>query len=236
MLFRSVFVPPCTNDSGLSIGAGAFVEWKKHGKVNPHSPYLNNWGLQSGGYFFKNSHIETVASYLLNGKIVGVCNGFGESGPRALGNRSILALANSKQLAEFVSMKLKGREWYRPIAPVMLSKNLEYFTGEQKSHSLAKYMLMDFSIKPERQKEIEGVVHVDGTSRIQIIEKRTQNPYIFDLLVYLDETTGTKALINTSFNAKGRPIVHTEKDALDEAKEMGLEFVVLNGSLVNVKE
>lgn len=234
-LFNDVFVPPCTNDSGLSIGAGAFVEWEKHGKVNTHSPYLNNWGLQNGDYSFDNTHIEAVASCLLSGKVVGVCNGPGESGPRALGNRSILALANSKQTAAFVSMKLKGREWYRPIAPVMLSKNLEYFTGEQNNYSLAKYMLMDFSIKPTRQKEIEGVVHVDGTSRIQIIEERTQNPYLFDLLTYLDENKGIKALINTSFNAKGRPIVHTEKDAMKEAEEMGLEFIVLNGRLVSVK-
>jgi len=230
-LFKDVFVPPCTNDSGLSIGAGAFVEWKKHGKVKSHSPYLNNWGLQNADHSFEKAHIETVASCLLNGKVVGVCIGPGESGPRALGNRSILALANSKQLADFISTKLKGREWYRPIAPVMLSKNLEYYTGEQNNYSLAKYMLMDFSIKPERQKEIEGVVHVDGTSRIQTIEERTQNPYLFDLLSYLDEAKGIKALINTSFNAKGKPIVHTEKDALNEAKEMGLEFVVLNGRL-----
>ena len=234
-LFNDVFVPPCTNDSGLSIGAGAFVEWKKHGKVNIHSPYLNNWGLNSGDYSFDNTHIEAVASCLLSGKVVGVCNGFGESGPRALGNRSILALANSKQLADYVSMKLKGREWYRPIAPVMLLKNFEYLTGEQNNYSLAKYMLMDFQIIPEKQKEIEGVVHVDGTSRIQIIEERTQNPYIFDLLTYLDKAKGIKALINTSFNAKGRPIVHTEKDALKESKEMGLDFVVLNGKLVSVK-
>jgi carbamoyltransferase len=116
----------------------------------------------------------------------------------------------------------------------MLSKNLECFTGSTEFSSLAKYMLRDFHIKPDKAKEIEGVVHVDGTSRIQIIQERAENPFIYDLLTHLDQNHQVKALINTSFNAKGRPIVHTEKDALEEAKEMGLELVLLNGRLVQI--
>jgi carbamoyltransferase len=233
-LFEDIHIPPCTNDSGLSIGAGALVEWMKHGKVVKHGPYLNNWRLKEQSFSYDQGIIETVTAHLLKGRVIGVCNGFGESGPRALGNRSILALAGSKEIADYVSRSLKGREWYRPIAPVMLSKNLECFTGSTEFSSLAKYMLRDFHIKPDKAKEIEGVVHVDGTSRIQIIQERAENPFIYDLLTHLDQNHQVKALINTSFNAKGRPIVHTEKDALEEAKEMGLELVLLNGRLVQI--
>jgi len=233
-IFKEVFIPPCTNDSGLSIGAGALLEWTKHKRISQHSAYLNNWGLNTDQTRIVKSTTREAAKKIIEGKAVGVCNGYGETGPRALGNRSIIARADSKDLARYVSEELKGREWYRPLAPVLLEKNLEYFTGEKSNYSLARYMLTDFRIKPERQKEIEGVVHVDGTSRIQVIEERKQNPFMFDLLTYLDGKEGIKALINTSFNAKGRPIVHTEKEALKEAQEMGLEFVVLNGRLVSV--
>jgi carbamoyltransferase len=233
-LFKDIYIPPCTNDSGLSIGAGALVEWMKHGKVKKHGPYLNNWQLKEQPISYDQGVIEAVSAHLLKGRVIGVCNGFGESGPRALGNRSILALAGLKEKADYVSRSLKGREWYRPIAPVMLSKNLEHFTDSTEFSSLAKYMLRDFHIKPEKTKEIEGVVHVDGTSRVQVIEERVENPFIYDLLTYLDQNHQVKALINTSFNAKGRPIVHSEQDALEEAKEMGLELVVLNGRLMQL--
>ena len=231
-LFKDVFIPPCTNDSGLSIGAGAFIEQMKHKKLEYHNPYLNNWGLNNNEVLFNAQDITEVAKFLYEGKVIGVCNGFGESGPRALGNRSILALANSKKIAKKVSEEHKMREWYRPVAPVMLEKNTEYFTGLSKIHHLSKYMLLDFKIKESKKREIEGVVHVDGTSRIQTIFKREENPYLFDLLKELDGFFKIKALINTSFNIKGEPIVHSPEDGVRSAKNMKLDGVVLNGKLI----
>ncbi|NOQ24732.1 MAG: hypothetical protein GQ564_05150 [Bacteroidales bacterium] len=234
-LFNDVFIPPCTNDSGLSIGAGAFVEHLKHGKIELHDPYLNNWNLSNCEVAYDDKDIKEVAKQLIDGKVIGVCNGFGESGPRALGNRSILALANSKQLAKKVSEEHKKREWYRPVAPIMLEKNAKYFTGLNEIHHLSKYMLLDFTINEDKRKEIEGVVHVDGTSRIQTIFKRSDNPFIFDLLEILDKEFKIKALINTSFNIKGEPIVHTVSDAERSALNMRLDGVVLNGKLKIIK-
>jgi len=234
-LFKDVFIPPCTNDSGLSIGAGAFVEQLKHGTVNIHNPYLNNWDIENYNAVYTAQDIKQTANLLKQGKVVAVCNGAAECGPRALGNRSILALANSKKLAKKVSEVHKKREWYRPVAPIMLEKNTKYFTGLGKIHHLSKYMLLDFNILNNKQKEIEGVVHVDGTSRIQTIYNRDENPFIFDLLTVLDESYGIKALINTSFNSKGEPIVHTTNDAMVSAKNMGIDAVVLNGKLQIIK-
>lgn len=234
-LLRDVFIPPCTNDSGLSIGAGAFIEQLKHGKVKKHNPYLNNWGLDTHKLEHTKEDISEAADFISSGKVVATCNGFAESGPRALGNRSILALANSKNLAKVVSEEHKKREWYRPVAPVMLEKNAKYFTELSEIHHLSKYMLMDFKIPEAKQTEIEGVVHVDGTSRIQTIFNREENPYLFDLLTEIDEKYNIKALINTSFNVKGEPIVHTPDDALRSAKNMNLDGVVIQGKLQSLQ-
>ncbi len=230
-IFDEVFIPPCPDDSGLTIGAAAFAEWKKHGTVEKHPPYLNNWSLPQTDWQHTHEDLFQVAEMLSEGKVVGICNGKAEAGPRALGNRSLLCLANNKRLAKKVSMEHKGREWYRPLAPVMLEKNAKYFTGLAEMHPLSEYMLMDYTILPKRITELDGAVHADETSRIQTIFSREQNPYLWDLLTLLDEKYLVKALINTSFNAQGEPIVHTEEDALQSAQKMGIDGVVLNGKL-----
>ena len=234
-LFKDVFIPPCTNDSGLSIGAGAYMEQLKHGELKQHGPYLNNWDLTEGEFNYSTNDIEQVAELLVNKKVVAICNGPAEVGPRALGNRSILALANAKQLAKKVSEGHKKREWYRPVAPVMLEKNAKYFTGLKEIHHLSRFMLLDFKILPERIQEMEGAVHVDGTSRIQTLFERCENEFMYDLLTFLDEKYGVRALINTSFNVKGEPIVHTTDDAIRSATNMKLDALVLNGKLQLIK-
>ena len=231
-IFKNVFIPPCTEDSGLALGAAAFMEWKKHGKIEIHSPYLNNWAIEDYTCKYSMETIKTISKNLVQKKIIGICNGFGEAGPRALGNRSIIALADSKTLSKKLSMEVKGREWYRPLAPIALEKNTKYFTGMEIIHPLSKYMLLDFKVLPDKQKEIAGAIHVDGTARFQTIFKRRENPFMFDLLLYLDENYNIKALINTSFNAKGKPIVHTNTDALNTAKKINLDSVVINGKYI----
>jgi carbamoyltransferase len=137
-------------------------------------------------------------------------------------------------LAEKISRRIKGREWYRPIAPVMLVENARYYTGIEEFPISAQYMLYDFDILSGKRGDIEAVVHVDGTSRIQILEKREQNPFLFDLLTICAEKYGLKALINTSFNLKDEPIVQTPEQALRSARKMNLDGLVINGELVKV--
>lgn len=231
-LFDNVFIPPCPDDSGLAIGAAAFGEWKKGHTVKKHSAYLNNWGIEENSFYYTNEEVSHVAQLLAEGKAVGICNGFGEVGPRALGNRSILALP-TKALAHKVSSEHKQREWYRPVAPVMLEKNGCYYTGKKKMHPLSRYMLLDLKIAEDKQHEIPGVIHANGTARIQTLFSKNDNPFLFDLLTLLDEQYNVKALINTSFNTKGSPMVHNEADAIKSAEEMGIEAVVVNGKLLN---
>lgn len=233
-MFKQVFIPPCTEDSGLALGAAAFAEWKKHGNVEANSAYLNNWGIENYHTDCSEATINEVAEQLAAKKMIGVCNNFGEAGPRALGNRSILAFAGSKALAKTLSMEKKGREWYRPLAPVALEQNVKYFTGQSTIHQLSKFMLLDFEVLLEKREEIAGAIHTDGTARFQSISKKADNPFLYLLLKRLDKKYGIKALINTSFNTGGEPIVHTEEDALQSAKKMKLDGVVLNGKFVQL--
>lgn len=229
-IFHDIFIPPCPGDSGLSIGACACLLYYKGETIEKHSPYLNNWDIENY-HLSENIDYEKIANLLINGKVIGICNGYGEVGPRALGNRSIIALANSKNLAKKINEEIKKREWFRPLAPIMLEKNAQFFTGKKDLHHLSKYMLMNFEILNNRQDEIKGCVHVDSSARIQVIFNKQENPFMYNLLSLLDEKYGIKALINTSFNCSGEPIVHTIDDALNSGKKMGLDALILNGKI-----
>lgn len=229
-LFQNVYIPPCPDDSGLSLGAAAFGEWKKGHQIEIHQPYLNNWGIEENAVDYTAEDLNQIARLLSEGKVIGICNGYGEAGPRALGNRSILSLP-TKALAHKVSVELKKREWYRPVAPIMLEKNACYFTQTKSINPLSKFMLLDLKIPESKQNEIPGVIHANGTARIQTIFSKDENPFMFDLLTLLDNTFHIKALINTSFNSQEEPIVHTKEDALLSGKNMGLDAVVVNGTV-----
>ena len=105
----------------------------------------------------------------------------------------------------------------------------------QKESALAKYMLMDFTVKEDKVSALEGVVHSNGTARIQTIETEDENPFIYKLLTLLYEKHGILALINTSFNAQGEPIVHTVDEAGASAVEMCLDGIVFNGKFTRIK-
>jgi carbamoyltransferase len=230
-LFKDIFIPPCPSDSGLSIGAGAYLEFRKHGAIKKHSAYLNNFELKVENFEIKETELDKCAKALAEDKIIAVCNNFGEAGPRALGNRSILARADSKELAQKLSVTHKRREWYRPVAPIMLEENAKYFTERESIHHLSKYMLLDFEIPETKREELAGATHSNNTARIQTIFERADNPFIYELLDYLDKNFKIKALLNTSFNAQGEPIVHTEENAIQSAKNMKLDGVIINGKL-----
>lgn len=233
-IFDNIYIPPCPDDSGLALGAAAFGEWIKGNDIKIKSPYINNWNLEYIEPNYTANDISEAAKLLTQGKILGLCNGMAEAGPRALGNRSIIAIP-TKSMARKVSVTHKQREWYRPVAPVMLEKNTKYFTGLQNIHHLSANMLIDLKILPHKIDEIAGVVHANGTARIQTIFDKNQNPYLFDLLTHIDENYNIKALINTSFNIKGQPMVHNQTDAINMAKKMGIDAVVIQGIVKNIE-
>lgn len=235
-LFKEVFIPPACNDSGLALGAAAMYSWLNGTSIPLHTPYLNNVGLSVNQIDFSTESLKRIGEILMNGELVGVCNGYGEAGPRALGNRSILARADKKGIARKLSVEAKGREWFRPVAPVMLEKNVRKVSGLGRVPRIAEYMLMNFKVLPEFIPKMEGAIHAQNGARIQSVSERKANPFLYDLLSLMESEFGQVALLNTSFNYMGEPIVHTEANALASAQKMELDALVVNGKLLELKK
>lgn len=230
-IFKEVFIPPCCNDSGLSIGAAAFIENLKGHKLRTHDAYLNNFSLSRKVVKPKEDLIKKISKLIADGEIIGVANESGECGPRALGNRSIIGRPDSIELKKKLSESVKQREWYRPIAPIMLLENTKKVTGLKKIDKLSGFMLLDYVIKKEYYERLKGVIHFNGTSRIQTLFSRKDNPFMHQLLVRLQQDHDILAIMNTSFNGRNEPIVHTAEDALNAARKMHLKYLILNGEL-----
>ena len=228
--FDEVWVPPATTASGLALGAAAWVEHLDGSPLPLHGPFLNRFDVPAGEPDL--SAIEDVASRLAVGEVIGVCNGAGEIGPRALGHRSILARADDVALRVRVSETIKRREWYRPVAPVMGVEAGREFLGDRAAGSpLSRWMLGAWQVKPSGRRHLSGVLHRDGTVRAQVVPDSGENAWLAELLRLLWSRHGVAALINTSFNGPGRPIVHRHNDAIPEARLLGLDSVVVHGSL-----
>ena len=226
-LFKSVHIPPCPDDSGLSLGAAALIEYLDHGSVKLHSPYLSNYGLSSEPI---THNIDEVVDELAAGRVIGMCIGNGEIGPRALGHRSLLAIPSQSSMRTRVSEEIKQREWYRPLAPIIIDKLADkIFEGSPSSSLLSPYMLSSFPVRNEYHDIIPAVVHVDGTARAQVVSRHDhENSIVYEILKRLNDEHEILALINTSFNIRGKPIVHAQESAIHEGKTMGLDGVYLN--------
>ena len=233
-IFKETFIPPPAGDSGLSLGVISYLQWKANEKILTIGPYLNNYGLNNEKN--KNeivSFIDEIAKDLVNNKVIGLFQGNGEAGPRALCHRSIIANPTEKMMKKKVSEEIKKREWYRPIAPVVLQENLDILFKNFVETKISKYMLYEFEVKDEMINKIPAVVHVDNTARAQVIGKEDQDlEVIKELLKTMDETYNIPCLINTSFNGPGEPIVHTKDDALTSAKNLGLDRLILNDDYI----
>lgn len=230
-LFKEVFIPPACNDSGLSLGAAAWVEWHKHGKVQVHSPFLQHAPDEGPEQPLSPATLEALAEVLEKDGVVGVYRGKGEAGPRALGNRSLIARADKPEVARRVSMTCKRREWFRPVAPLMTEATALRLTGRAAMPHLSQFMLLDFAIPESHRPAIAGAVHVNGHARIQVVTEAWHGQALLPLLRHLEQTRGMVALLNTSFNAAGEPIVHTPSEALDSAQQMGLGALLLDNEL-----
>ena len=223
--FRSVHVPPCTNDTGLALGAAAWLEFRTHGELPRHGPFLSH--ADNGPTSL--AEVDAIAARLAAGEVLGLCNGAAEVGPRALGHRSIVARPDSVALRRRVSETLKRREPYRPVAPVLLEQVAREGFGEPVAASpLADFMLGAWPLRPGWEPRFAGVVHVDGTLRAQVVR---DDPFLEALLTRLWRVHGVAGLLNTSFNGPGEPIVHTRADALACARRLPLDGVVIDGSL-----
>jgi carbamoyltransferase len=244
--FDNVYIPPAPHDAGTAVGAALTVYQKLEGGHGsscyaPMSPYL--------GPSFSNEEIkeevvrsglkahyveepsEEAAILVADGKIIGWFQGRMEFGPRALGNRSILADPRTSETRERLNNKIKHRENFRPLAPSVLAEAAdEWFSLGRCSESLA-YMVFACPVRPDKVKAIPAVVHADFTARVQLI-KHGDNPRFYELIKAFHKRTGVPMVLNTSFNIK-EPIVCTPHDALETFKKSELDALVIGNYVVD---
>jgi carbamoyltransferase len=154
-----------------------------------------------------------------------------EYGPRALGNRSILALPNSKRIRDLLNLRLKMRVWYQPFCPTMLEEEAPRYLEDYDAPN--RFMTMGYMVRDERRDEVEGVISVDGSCRPQMVDGSSTR--YGKLLGALKALTGRGVLLNTSFNLHGEPLVCSPQDAIDTLKRTGNEYLVMGNYLVRGK-
>jgi carbamoyltransferase len=213
-IFKNIWIMPNPGDAGSSLGA-ALAAYGKH--VNWDGPYL---GYDLGGEY----PVDEILNEIINNKIVAVACGRAEFGPRALGNRSILADPRDPDIKDKVNL-IKQRELFRPFAPVVMAEHAsEWFDMNYESP------YMQFTPKCLKPDIIPSVVHIDGTSRVQTVNRK-QHPGLYNVLKKFYNITGVPILLNTSLNIKGQPLLNDEIDVNLWEKEY--ETKILRGT--NVK-
>jgi carbamoyltransferase len=233
-----LFVQPVAYDAGLAIGAGMVGQRPSDVEEMTHVYWGSEFDTGEITRVLEKNKIDydrpdelesTIAEYIADGELVGWFQGRLEMGPRALGNRSILADPRTEESRDRVNRYVKHREEWRPFAPSMLEEAAEeYLVNAEPS----PYMIKTFEVRPEKADEITAVLHPgDNTTRPQTVRK-DQNPRYHRLISEFGEITGVPVVLNTSFNDHGEPIVRTPSEALKDFYGMGLDILVLDDIIV----
>ncbi len=251
--YKNIFIPSAPGDSGGSVGSASYLINKKYNeriKFN-NDPYLgpeykdedisNELKKRSDIINLKNVKIskfndikvllKKTAANISDGKIVGFFNGRMEWGPRALGNRSILADPRNPKMREVLNLKIKRREEFRPFAPSILESHVSNWF---ELNDEVPFMSKVYQIKKEKRNLIPAVTHVDGSGRLQTVSKELNNNYYY-LIDYFNQLTNVPILLNTSFN-ENEPIVCKPSEALDCFLRTNMDILVLQNYFLERKE
>jgi carbamoyltransferase len=238
--FKRVWVQPAAGDAGTALGAALWIDFSERGGPRPalmeHAYLGPGFSAEEIEAFLHGSKVSyrrlgniarEAADLLTQDQVLGWFQGRMEFGPRALGARSILASPINAAMQARLNA-IKDREDFRPVAPVVLEEEVErWFVNG----NISPYMLFVFDVIAEKAARIPAVRHVDGTARIQTVN-RTQNPLYYDLIRAFAACTGVPVLVNTSFNTRGEPIVCTPRDALECFWTSPLDALVIGPFLI----
>jgi carbamoyltransferase len=240
--FRRTWIQPAAGDEGLAIGAALHTY---HATLQQPRRYQMKDSYL--GPEFSDSHIESelkkadlgyrklarqplldaVAEQIVAGNVVGWFQGRMEWGPRALGNRSIVAHPGLPDMKDVLNARIKHREWFRPFAPsILVERQHEYFEHDHPS----PFMLHVYKIRPEQRAQLCAVNHVDDTGRLQTVS-REENPLYYDLIRAFERRTGIPVILNTSFN-ENEPIVCKPEEAIDCFKRTRMDGLAIGPYLV----
>ena len=266
-IFDDIWIAPAAGDAGGAIGAafeayysltkdkrrvfqGDLMKQSFLGYSIEDNDSDDNHILQNHDAIWQNYQTKElakiVARLLSEGKVVGIARGKAEFGPRALGNRSILADARDPNMLEKLNLMIKFREGFRPFAPIVISEDAkDYFEID----GISPYMLFTFPVKSNKRlpvfkaetieqtaklarSDIPTVTHIDYSARIQTVDKEN-NPFIYQILDEFKSLTGCSVLVNTSFNVNEEPIVNTAEDAYKCFMKSGIDFAVIGNRLLD---
>jgi decarbamoylnovobiocin carbamoyltransferase/7-O-carbamoyltransferase len=251
-LFEEVFIHPASHDAGAAEGAALMAADRLGaspfglprmrsasvgpglGSITQVEDALGAWG-DLVEYERSSDIVEDAARLLADGAVLGWAHGRSEFGPRALGNRSILADARPAENKEKINAMVKKRESFRPFAPVVTPEAAPAYFDLPKTRANYDFMSFVVDVREDRRAELGAVTHVDGTARIQIIDP-VSNERFYRLVRRFGELTGTPVLLNTSFNNNAEPIVQSVQDVLTCYLTTGLDFVVIEDFMVRRRE
>ena len=244
--FREVFIPPSPHDGGTALGCALYGLIECLGQTSDFrwtndflgpEPDPDAVAAAVGGL----SHdfvveqpddlVAAIVDLLESGRVVGLHDGRSESGPRALGHRSILADARHPGMQDFINFHVKGREWFRPLAPLVLADHAERIFDVDRP---APFMQYAADVRPDFRELLPAITHVDATARLQTVEP-VNTPFLHALLTEFAARTGTPVLLNTSLNGPGDPLTETPQDSLTTLANTWMHALAMPPYLVRKK-
>jgi len=226
--FQNIWIQPAAGDDGIALGCALYGHLeaqqgrrtfvmenaclgREYDRFDVDEAFRPWWAKAATRRHRAENVFRETAQLLADGCVVGWFQGRSEFGPRALGNRSILADPRDPGMKDRVNARVKHRQGFRPFAPAVLAEKAhEYFEGEEES----PFMLLVKAVRPEVRDKVPAIVHVDGTARVQTVREK-DNPFFYGLLRAFEDRTGVPVLLNTSFNVRGDPIVEAPMDAVE---------------------
>lgn len=247
--FKQMFIQPAAGDDGVALGAALYVQALMNPAYRPTRMTAPLWGPGFSREEVRktigtrtdcavtpaedfSSLCRDVAERLSRGQIVGWFQERMEYGPRALGNRSILADPRDPGMRDKINALVKKREGFRPFAPVVMKESAsKYFEIQEGEEDTYAHMLLVTQVRPAYRDKLPAITHIDGSARVQTVSREAY-PRLWELLRAFDAVTGMPILLNTSFNVKGQPMICTPTEALDTFLFARLDVLVLEDILV----
>jgi carbamoyltransferase len=245
--FREIFIPPSPHDGGTALGCALYGLVAVLG-VQSDFRWVNDFlGPAPDGAATEaavaaapddlavdrpDDLASVMVDLLASGHVVGLHQGRSESGPRALGNRSILGDPRRPAMQDYINDEVKGREWFRPLAPLVLADHAERIFDVDRP---APFMQYAADVRPQYREQYPGITHVDGSARLQSVEPR-QTPFLHGLLSAWYERTGSPVLINTSLNGPGDPLTETPQESIETLRKTNMHALALPPYLLRKRD
>ncbi|MCC6314731.1 MAG: carbamoyltransferase [Thermomicrobiales bacterium] len=245
--FARLFIPPSPHDGGTAVGCALYgaiaclgqqsdFRWVNDFLGPDSDPTESDAAIAALPNDLSAERPDDLAAamveLLAGGRVVGLHQGRSESGPRALGNRSIIGDPRRPEMQDFINYEVKGREWFRPLAPLVLAEHAPRVFEVDRP---APFMQFAADVRPEFREQLPGITHVDGSARLQTVEP-VNTPFLHALLSAWHARTGSPVLINTSLNGPGDPLTETPAQSIETLRKTNMHALAMPPYLIRKRE